>query len=342
MTDRDGSVPADSQPAGKARRWRHTAMGTTFGVRIAARGAEAARRAAEGAFDELDRLERELSRFNPYSDVSQLNGVEVGRRVRMGIATFECLQLARQVWRATDGAFDVTLGALLDLWLDGRRPIPLHRERSPIPLHRDWSLDWGLERTGGEAPGDEAPSAAPAPTGMDLLALEPDGLYAARLGEGVAVDLGGIGKGYALDRMAEVLAEGWDVDAVLLDGGQSTVLAVGRPPGEDGWPVALRAPAGDEDVIGRLRLADRALSGSATTARRHIIDPRTRRPAEGTVASWVLAPTAAEADSLSTAFVVMSPEEVERYCREHDVSAMLAVGRRDDYAIVRFGPWPIR
>ena len=317
MADRDGSSPVDSQPAGKAHRFRHTAMGTTFEVRIAGRGAEAARHASEGAFGELDRLERELSRFNPYSDVSQLNGVEVGCLVRMGIATFECLQLAEQVWRATNGAFDVTLGALCDLWLDGR--------------------------AGGEAPGEEGPASALPPAGMDLLALEPDGLYAARLGEGVAVDLGGIGKGYALDRMAEVLAEGWDVDAVLLDGGQSTVLAVGRPPGEDGWPVALRAPAGGEDVIGRLRLADRALSGSATTARRHIIDPRTRRPAEGSLASWVLAPTAAEADSLSTAFVVMSPEEVERCCREHDdVSAMLAVGRGDGYSIVRFGPWPIR
>jgi thiamine biosynthesis lipoprotein len=127
---------------------------------------------------------------------------------------------------------------------------------------------------------------------------------------GVRLDLGGIGKGFALDRMAALLAD-WDIAAALLAASTSTVLATGAPPGEEGWPVVF----GPEEKPQTLRLKDRALSGSGTAVQgSHIIDPRTGRPASGPLRAWSSAPTAAMADALSTAFMVMSETEVRDLC----------------------------
>jgi thiamine biosynthesis lipoprotein len=133
------------------------------------------------------------------------------------------------------------------------------------------------------------------------------------LDDGVRLDLGGIGKGFALDRMAALLAD-WDVTAALLAASTSTVLAAGPPPGADGWPIVF----GPDGKTQKLCLKDRAFSGSGTAVRgSHIMDPRTRRPATGAIRAWAGAPTAAVADALSTAFMVMSETEVRDYCRRH-------------------------
>jgi thiamine biosynthesis lipoprotein len=133
------------------------------------------------------------------------------------------------------------------------------------------------------------------------------------LDAGVRLDLGGIGKGFALDRMAALLAD-WDIAAALLAASTSTVLAIGSPAGEEGWPIVF----GPDEKPQRLRLKDRAFSGSGTAVRgSHIIDPRTRQPASGPLRAWAGAPTAAVADALSTAFMVMSEAEVRDHCRLH-------------------------
>jgi len=141
---------------------------------------------------------------------------------------------------------------------------------------------------------------------------------------GTRLDLGGIGKGYALDRMAEALAE-WDVTAAMLCASTSTVLALRPPPGEPGWIITLGAD-GSHDR--RVRLAGQALSGSGKGVRgEHIIDPSTGQPARAAHRAWAAAPTGAVADTLSTAFMVMSEEAIGDYCRAHaDVSAWLETG----------------
>lgn len=138
--------------------------------------------------------------------------------------------------------------------------------------------------------------------------------------DGIRLDLGGIGKGFALDRMAALLAD-WDITAALLAASTSTVLAVGSPPGEDGWPIAC----GPDDKPDRVRLKNRAMSGSGTSVKgRHIIDPRTQRPAKGAVRAWAAAPSGAVSDALSTAFMVLPQDEIRDYCRRHpEVSAFL-------------------
>lgn len=133
--------------------------------------------------------------------------------------------------------------------------------------------------------------------------------HAARL----HLDLGAIGKGYALDRLAAVLAE-WGVASACLQSGGSTALALAAPAGTTGWPVSL---GGDETPLS-LPLAHSALSGSGTAVKgAHLIDPRTGQPAARTRRVWALAASAAVSDALSTAFFVMSDPEIAAFCAAH-------------------------
>jgi thiamine biosynthesis lipoprotein len=154
----------------------------------------------------------------------------------------------------------------------------------------------------------------------------------------VKLDLGGLAKGYAVDRAVAVLRE-WGVSAALVHAGQSTVYALGDLPEGGGWRVDLRSPDDPTETLGRLPLCDAALSGSGQRLHGpHIVDPRTGQPA-GARAAWAIAPTGALADGLSTAFVVMSPEEAESLCgRWRGVSAILLPTGRGPQKLMCFGP----
>jgi thiamine biosynthesis lipoprotein len=127
-------------------------------------------------------------------------------------------------------------------------------------------------------------------------------------------DLGAIGKGFALDRMAELLRR-WDCPAFLLVAGGSSILA-GDPPKETaGWSCGL----GAEDAPKRLFLTDASLSGSGLAVKgNHIFDPRTGRPALRQNRAWALATTAAESDALSTACMVLNERELEEVLAQDD------------------------
>jgi thiamine biosynthesis lipoprotein len=301
-------------------RFAHEAMATTFEILIAsddtvAESAEYARQAAQAAFHEIDRLEKDLSRFIESSDISRINKLGSREPVRVSIDTFECLQLAARIHNDTGGAFDVTIGALVACW-----------------------------RTAGGSP--RRPSAkeiaeAKARTGMERVVLDAKNFTVRLKTDGVSLDLGGIGKGFALDKAAGTLREwadeGWGFEAALLSGGGSSLLAMGAPPGKRGWTVTV---GGDVlDAPEEILLCDRALSGSGTRVRgRHIIDPRTGRPAGGPVRAWASSLSGAVSDALSTAFMIMSSAEVEHYCTEHaDTWAMLLIQDSAGRRLKRFG-----
>jgi thiamine biosynthesis lipoprotein len=152
-----------------------------------------------------------------------------------------------------------------------------------------------------------------------LFALDPGSHTLTSLTDRLHLDLGAVGKGYALDRLAETLRE-WDIASACLHSGGSTVLALEPPPDSTGWSVGI------ESLL--LPLAHRALSGSGIAVKgRHLIDPRNGLPAERTQRVWSFADNAAEADALSTAFFVMTDLEIAAFCRSHPhYGAVLVAG----------------
>jgi thiamine biosynthesis lipoprotein len=173
--------------------------------------------------------------------------------------------------------------------------------------------------------------------GSQHLLLDADAMTVKFARAGIEINLGGIGKGYALDKCAEVFAEAAVAD-YLLHGGSSSVLARGSCAGrsDGGWSVGLRNPLRPQDYLGEIILRDRSLSTSSAAAQQfihqgktygHILDPRTGWPAEGVLSATVLAPTAAEAEALSTAFYVEGLAAAQAYCAGRpDIGCVIICG----------------
>jgi len=308
-------VRSDCQSIPGMKRFCHEAMATTFEVVVVHEDARYARQAAAAAFDEVDRLEGELSRFIENSDITRINNLPANQPLRLGLDAFECLQLSCRIYAETNGAFDITIGSLLGLWRN----------------------EDGTPRT----PSQEELNLARRHTGTGLLQLDESEHTVQLLASPVQVDLGGIGKGYAVDRVAELLRE-WSIETTLISGGYSSVLALDAPADTKGWPLTLSNPDNRKEILARPSLQSRAISGSGLQKGQHIIDPRTTQPVKGKYAAWASAPDAATADALSTAFMVMGQDEIKQYCSRHpDVSAMIMLeGEGKDAQknkILRFG-----
>lgn len=268
---------------GNLIRFSHKAMATQWEIIIADEHEIVAGHAARAAFDDLDKLEEELSRFKPSSDISRLANLKRGTRFPAGLATVDCLALAIDVFEETGGAFDISVAPLMKLW-----------------RHDDGSL---------LNPPKEAVAYAMEKIGMRCIHLDRESCVIEILQDYPALDLGGIGKGYGLDQMAEILRQN-EITHALLHSGTSTVLAMDPPDGETGWPVGA-----DDNLL----LTNQALSGSGFEVQTdHIIDPRTGRPVQSKHRQiWALAPTAALADALSTAFLIMTEDEITALCQRH-------------------------
>jgi len=310
-------VRKDCQSIHGLKRFCHEAMATTFEIIMVEDDENYARQAAVAAFNEVDRLEGELSRFLENSDVARINNLPANKPLRLGLDAFDCLELGCRIYAETNGAFDITIGSLLSCWRDEdgdpRRP-----SQDELNLAREH-------------------------TGAHLLQLD-EAEHTVQLSVSpVQVDLGGIGKGYAVDRVAELLRD-WSIEIALVSGGYSSVLALEGPSETKGWPLTLSNPGNHKQVLARPCIQGRALSGSGLQKGRHIIDPRTVQPVKGKIAAWASASDAATADALSTAFMIMSPDEIRKYCLSaHDVLALIMLeGQGEDSQeerILCFGPW---
>ncbi|MFC1782384.1 FAD:protein FMN transferase [Planctomycetota bacterium] len=285
-------------------RFAHEAMGTIFGVSILDGKAEYAQSAARVAFEEVDRLERLMSRFIEGSDVWRINHLNPGSWTPVDADTLRCIQLAQQITTETNGAFDITIGPLITYWQQVNRPAKPDNEQA---FHE-----------------------AAVRTGMELLEISESAHGVGVRAEGVQIDLGGIGKGYAVDRMMEILKER-EIPTALAHGGQSTVLAAGAIPGGEGWPLTLCNPQNPSKVWTKLFLRDRALSGSGLLIQNeHIIDPGTCEPVRDKLRAWAQAESAAVSDALATAFMVMAKNQVQQYCKNHKhTGAVLALVTED-------------
>jgi thiamine biosynthesis lipoprotein len=306
------------------------AMAGEFEICLPISQAGEATAAALRALDLIQSLERQLSYFKPESEIAQINRAAVEREVAVEPRLFGLLQMAMQVWRESGGAYDLTAAPL-------------------------WEA-WGFARRAGAIPSPEELDAARALVGSQWVELDAQKSTIRFHRPGVRLNLGSIGKGYAVDRAVESLLADGATD-FLVHGGYSSVAARGcvgwtsqsvqkdrtdsevhptvgnRTDSEvhpTAWTIGVKDPLRQDVRVGQIELRDRALGTSGAQhqsfrhrGRRfgHILDPRSGWPADGVLAVSVLAPTAAAADALSTAFYVLGPQWAKEYCRQHPAIA---------------------
>ncbi|WP_435015613.1 FAD:protein FMN transferase [Tundrisphaera sp. TA3] len=290
-------------------------MGSFFEVRLGA-SVPGAVDLATRALDRIDELEEQLTVYHDDSEVSRLNARAHRGPVEVEDGLFRLLEQAVAIGRLTRGAYDVAAGAL--------------------------SLAWGFTRGPRRVPDAETLQDARERTGSAHLILDPESRTVRFARPGLVINLGSIGKGYAIDRAADVIRGHWWPTTALIHGGRSSLYALGSPPDDFGgrWAVALRDPADPERSLGTFHLRNRGMGTSGAAFQRfeangreygHIIDPRTGEPPDdGPASVTVLAPTAAEADALSTAFYLLGPA----------ASATILAGRPDLGAVFVTRPGP--
>ncbi len=262
------------------------AMATRFELVLAGEDRVALRAAGEEALREIERIEAQLSFYRPDSEIARLNQGAARRPVRVSPPTFRLLERCRDYAMATDGAFDVTVG----------------------PLMRAW----GFVRDQGVLPTVEELAQARALTGVAHLHFDAENFTIAYDRPGVAVDLGGFGKGYAVERAVDLLRE-YGVRSALLHSGTSSIAVIGAPPAESAWRVALQSPLSGD----RIGLVDQALSVSAVHGKSfeaggreygHVIDPATGQPVSRALAAAAIGESASVCEVLSTALMVRGPD----------------------------------
>mgnify|MGYP002623223936 CR=1 FL=1 len=328
LTHRDGGrlpPPGPSKKTGETYlvQFARTAMACEFQIFLTADHSPRAPEAALSALDLIDQLEDQLTVYRDHSEICQLNRQAASYPVEVESQLFALLKRCLLLYEETEGAFDITAGPLTRLW--------------------------GFYKREGRLPGDEQLQQTLADIGSRHIQLDDTDTTVRFLQPGIELNLGGIGKGYALDRAAARLQSS-GVDHFLLHGGRSSVLARGAKipadPQANPWTVGIGHPRRPDRRLGLLQLRDQAMSTSGTATQSfhhhgkrygHILDPRTGWPAEGVLSVSVLSPDAATADALSTAFYVLGPEKTEAYCERHpEVAAlvMLATGSAQEVEVV--------
>jgi thiamine biosynthesis lipoprotein len=291
-------------------------MKTRFEIALHGADAVALRAAGEEALDEIDRLEDRLSLFRPVSEIAHLNARAAREPVRVTPEVLALLRRAKQLHAETDGAFDPTIAPLLDCW--------------------------GLLDGTGRVPTSEEIAAARACVGMGWVELDERQGTVHFTRDGVCLDLGAIGKGYAIDRAAEILREA-GVTSALLHGGTSTVYVLGSPPEGGAWPVAIEgppaAPGQERQTLAVVLLRNESLSVSAVWGKSftvggqtfgHVLNPLTGWPASEAVLAAVVVPSATETDALSTALLALGPGGHERIAAlRPGMKTLLACGSPD-------------
>lgn len=292
----------------------HYLMGTVFTIETYHQNTPQAEAAIEEAFQLIRRADEMMSHYRDESALSLLNREAASRPVPVPAELYSLLRTAQHYNELTAGTFDITTSSLTAAWQQAEeRGSPL----SPAELATARSL-----------------------MGSGRLLFDDEHRTVRFDRSGVRIDLGGIAKGWAVDRAAELLrARG--IRSALISAGTSTLYAIGAPPGEHAWAIGIRTPeAAGEDlpdvsasaVLGTVELRDASLSTSSPSERyfsiqgkrySHVLDPRTGSPAENLASATVVAPTATQSDALSTAAFVLGWEQSAALLRRQGAGGLL-------------------
>ena len=296
------------------------AMATRFELVLHGENAPRLRAAGEEALAEVDRLEARLSLYRPSSEIARVNTNAARQSVRVSPPVFALLRQAQQLHRETGGVFDIAIAPLVRCW--------------------------GFMDAGRRVPDADEIAAARACSGLHHVLLE-EADYTVRFDqEGVMLDLGAIGKGFAIDRAAEILRED-GVTSALLHGGTSTVYGLGAPPDGEAWKVAITKAPEAPPICAAVFLRDSALSVSAVWARSfaaggkqygHVIDPRAGHPVNKSVLSAIGLPSATETDALSTALLVAGLDGYEAIAQlRPGTRALVLAGSEENFRMLSQG-----
>ncbi len=282
-----GSVPAGTGSAPARLQASTQAMGTAFSVVLVGPDRATLDAAATAAFDEVHRLDRLLSHYRPESEWSEINRFAAAGPVRVSPELFDLLAACLRYSTQSAGAFDITVSPLMRVW--------------------------GFYRGDGARPPDSAIVRARGRTGYRLVTLDPASRTVRFNRDGVELDPGGIGKGYAVDRMVAEL-ERHGVRVALVSGGGSTIYGLGEPPDDPrGWPVTISVPGAPDHAAAEVFLRDASLSTSGSYEKffwadgrsySHIMDPRTGYPARGAASVSVIAPRAIDSEAWAKPYFV--------------------------------------
>ncbi len=280
-------------------------MGTLFTIVAYGRDARFLAQVANEAFDEIDALDAQMSNYKMESELSHINRDAAREPVVVEPRLFQLIADSLLYARETDGAFDITVGPLMKAWgfFRGEGRLPSSGDLARIMKHVGYR--------------HVQPSPERRTIHFDT--------------SGVELDLGGIAKGYAADRVVDVLRTN-GVTVALVSSGTSSIFALGAPPGERAWRITLRDPFEARKAGDVIYLKNYSFSASGNYERffklrgktySHIMDPRTGRPVTNMLATVVLAPRAVDSDALSTAFYVLGVARSKRYLASHSQFAAL-------------------
>lgn len=270
-------------------------MACVYAIKAYGSDAKALPTILDEALDEVDRIDRLKSHYKAGSALSLLNREASRGPVKVDAELFDFIAEAMRYQRESGGAFDITVGPLMKAW--------------------------GFFRDEGHVPADEALADARLRVGGARVVLNADEKTIAFDRPGVELDLGGIAKGYAVDRVVELL-RARRIAAALISAGGSTIYGLGAPPGRESWDVDIQDPIDSRKTALTVQLKDRALSVAGTAEQSfeaggvtysHIMDPRTGTPVQGVLNVAVLTSSATAGDALDNAFFVLGLDDSQAY-----------------------------
>ena len=288
------AMAAPAQEVPSLHRQVRKVMGTFGEIQVYHADAALAEQAIAGALDEMQRVDRLLSNYDPGSELSAMNRGAARSPFRASDELFGFVQRCHEYFAATQGAFDPTVG----------------------PLVRAW----GFFTPRPAKPPDAAIAAAKAVSGFAGVRLDRSARTISYAVPGLELDPGGIGKGYAVD-MAVGLLRRAGISSALVSAGGSTLYAIGHPPDRPAWTLGIGDPSDREQPVRIVHLRDASVSTSGVSEKfvvvdghrySHIFDPRSGDPVEGMCQVSVVAGTATESDALTKAAFILSRDEVLR------------------------------
>jgi thiamine biosynthesis lipoprotein len=266
-------------------------MACTYTIVVHGRDAQSLPRIVTAAFDEIDRIDRLMSHYKPDSPLSLLNREAADHPVKVEPELFDFIAECLRYSRESDGAFDITVGPLMKPW-------GFFRGEGRMPLESELAVARG--RVGFR---------------HVILNHQKQTIHFDRAG--VELDLGGVAKGYAVDRAVAVLKQN-GIERALVNACGSTIYGLGAPPGKSAWEVQVRNPIDARKMAMSVRLKNRALSISGSYEKSfelegvrysHVMDPRSGRPVEGVLSVAIITDSGTAGDALDNLFYVLGVEE---------------------------------